>query len=532
MRYVYPKLKRIDSRDGECKCTVKLSDDAAALAKRVGLDFGTHEEETHTLTLAPLAEYGEGVYSKEQFAVSITENEITVYADTGRTASYGLKRVHSMQKYGNIKMGKFRDWPSTTRRGIIEGFYGTPWTLEQEKAAIHQLWENGMNTYIYSPKDDEYHRAKWSELYPEDKLTNLLTLLHTCDNDFVDFYYMLAPGLSIKYSSENDFDLLIKKYRQIYDLGVRHLGLLLDDIPKELIHEEDKAAYTDYCEAHIELCLKAYNALKEIDPEVSFTICPTIYRGNTAQDYIVRMGKAMPEDVSIFWTGPAVCSFDLTESHTAAFLKNTGHKPLYWDNYPVNDYTMLHEMHIEPIRFRDYGIATLSDGVIANVMEYMEASMLSVITYAHFCWEPNAYDQLRSYNDAIEQCLGTKSIVGAQIFMEFCYKSYISYHYHEKFSRLLLSEHVYKDILGDYASYCKLELCRLRDNCENRAFIKEVGRWLDKAILFCCLVGEYCAVIGDKSGLEAKIEAYLEDPTDVCKYEAGLLLEKVRNEVK
>ena len=33
MRYVYPKLKRIDSRDGECKCTVKLSENAAKLAK-------------------------------------------------------------------------------------------------------------------------------------------------------------------------------------------------------------------------------------------------------------------------------------------------------------------------------------------------------------------------------------------------------------------------------------------------------------------------------------------------------------------
>lgn len=527
MRYVYPKLKKIDSRDGECLCKVKLSGDIERIAKQVGLDFGTHDTPTHTLTLEPLSAYGESVYSNEQFAAAITENTITLYADTERTASYALKRVYEMQKYGKIKMGKFRDWPSTPRRGIIEGFYGKPWSLEQEVDAIHNLWENGMNTYIYSPKDDEYHRAKWSELYPEDKLTNLLTLLHTCDKNYVDFYYMLAPGLSIKYSSESDFDLLMRKYRQIYDLGVRHLGLLLDDIPKELIHDEDKEKYTDYCEAHIELCLKAYNALKEIDPTVSFTICPTVYRGDTAQDYIVRMGKAMPEDVSIFWTGPAVCSFDLTENHTAAFLKNTGHRPLYWDNYPVNDYTMLHEMHIEPIRFRDYGLAKLSDGVIANVMEYMEASMLSVITYAHFLWEPNAYDQNRSYSEAIEQRLGTSSVIGAQIFMEFCYKSYISYHYNEKFSRLLLMKETPCDILTEYARYCKLELVRLRDNCENRAFVKEVGRWLDKAILFCDIVCGFCDKNKDRAKLREELEAYLADPTEICRFEAELMLEKI-----
>lgn len=527
MRYIYPKLKRIDSRDGECPCTVTLSADAAKIAAQVGLDFGTHEVPTHALTIAPLSAYEGGVYSNEQYAAEITDSTITVYADTERTASYGLKRIYEMQKYGTIKMGRFRDWPSTPRRGIIEGFYGTPWTLEQEKDAIHRLWENGMNTYIYSPKDDEYHREKWSEPYPADKLTNLLELLHTCDKNYVDFYYMLSPGLSIRYSSDSDFDLLIKKYRQIYDLGVRHLGLLLDDIPKELIHEEDKAVYTDYCEAHIELCLKAYKAIKEIDPAVSFTICPTIYRGNTAQDYIVRMGKALPEDVSVFWTGPAVCSFDLTEAHTAAFLKNTTHKPLYWDNYPVNDVRMMYEMHLEPIRFRDYGIATLSDGVISNVMEYKEASMLSVITYAHFCWEPNAYDPIRSYNDAIEQCLGTKSVIGAQILMEFCYKSYISYHYHEKFSRLLTMKEIPCDILTAYAKYCHLELCRLKDECENRAFIAEVGRWLDKAISFCDIVCAFGGKESDKDEIRKTLEAYLADPLEVCRYEAELMLKKL-----
>ena len=146
MRYVYPKLKKIDSRDGECLCKVKLSGDIERIAKQVGLDFGTHDTPTHTLTLEPLSAYGESVYSNEQFAAAITENTITLYADTERTASYALKRVYEMQKYGKIKMGKFRDWPSTPRRGIIEGFYGKPWSLEQEVDAIHNLWENGMNT--------------------------------------------------------------------------------------------------------------------------------------------------------------------------------------------------------------------------------------------------------------------------------------------------------------------------------------------------------------------------------------------------
>ena len=52
------------------------------------------------------------------------------------------------------------DWPAMRLRGAIEGFYGSPWTHEER---MHQLAFYGdvkMNTYIYAPKDDPYHRER------------------------------------------------------------------------------------------------------------------------------------------------------------------------------------------------------------------------------------------------------------------------------------------------------------------------------------------------------------------------------------
>ncbi len=39
-------------------------------------------------------------------------------------------------------------------RGVIEGFYGRPWTHQQRLSLIDFLADRGMNTFVYSPKDD------------------------------------------------------------------------------------------------------------------------------------------------------------------------------------------------------------------------------------------------------------------------------------------------------------------------------------------------------------------------------------------
>lgn len=50
-------------------------------------------------------------------------------------------------------------------RGIVEGFYGTPWSHADRLEMLHFSKEKKFNAYIYAPKDDPYHRAKWREPY-------------------------------------------------------------------------------------------------------------------------------------------------------------------------------------------------------------------------------------------------------------------------------------------------------------------------------------------------------------------------------
>ena len=57
-------------------------------------------------------------------------------------------------------------------RGVVEGFYGTPWTFQDRADIIDFCRRNNLNSYVYAPKDDPYHREiipptsspKWNSL--------------------------------------------------------------------------------------------------------------------------------------------------------------------------------------------------------------------------------------------------------------------------------------------------------------------------------------------------------------------------------
>ena len=85
-------------------------------------------------------------------------------------------------------------------RGIIEGFYGKPWSMEARRRVLRALSRRGMNEYFYGPKDDPYHRDRWRELYGEGDDAVLKELIGIATENGMNFRYMLAPGLDIRYT--------------------------------------------------------------------------------------------------------------------------------------------------------------------------------------------------------------------------------------------------------------------------------------------------------------------------------------------
>ena len=58
-------------------------------------------------------------------------------------------------------------------RGVIEGYYGRPWTQAQRLELIDFLADRGMNTFVYGPKDDPLVRRDWRLPYDGEALARL-----------------------------------------------------------------------------------------------------------------------------------------------------------------------------------------------------------------------------------------------------------------------------------------------------------------------------------------------------------------------
>ena len=50
--------------------------------------------------------------------------------------------------------------------GIIEGFFGRPWSWAERADAVRFLRPHGFSFYLYAPKADPYLRRRWQEPHP------------------------------------------------------------------------------------------------------------------------------------------------------------------------------------------------------------------------------------------------------------------------------------------------------------------------------------------------------------------------------
>ena len=118
--------------------------------------------------------------------------------------------------------------------GVIEGFYGCPWTRTQRLELFEWMSEWGLNTYVYAPKDELKARAAWRELYRGGELDDLRTLVSRCKERGIAFVYALSPGLDIRYADPQELQALQVKLEQLMGAGVDHFCVLFDDIPTEI----------------------------------------------------------------------------------------------------------------------------------------------------------------------------------------------------------------------------------------------------------------------------------------------------------
>ncbi|XP_054840197.1 protein O-GlcNAcase isoform X2 [Eublepharis macularius] len=247
--------------------------------------------------------------------------------------------------------------------GVVEGFYGRPWVMEQRKELFRRLQKWGLNTYLYAPKDDYKHRMFWREMYSVEEAEQLMTLIAAAQEYEIEFIYAISPGLDITFSNPKEVSTLKRKLDQVSQFGCRSFALLFDDIDHNMC-AADKEVFSSFAHAQISITNEIYQYLGE--PE-TFLFCPT--------------GEKLLPGIDVLWTGPKVVSKDIPVESIEEVSKIIRRAPVIWDNIHANDYDQK-RLFLGPYKGRSTELIPRLKGVLTNPNCEFEANFVAIHTLA------------------------------------------------------------------------------------------------------------------------------------------------------
>ncbi|MEU0999868.1 beta-N-acetylglucosaminidase domain-containing protein [Streptomyces tibetensis] len=388
-----------------------------------------------------------------------------------------------------------RDWPTAALRGVIEGFYGTPWSQSERLSQLDFYGRTKQNVYVYSPKDDPYLRERWRDEYPPAELALLRELVDRARANHVRFTYALSPGLSVCYSSGADLAALTRKLDSLYAVGVRSFAIPLDDISytKWNCDADEREFGTGggaAGAAQAQLLNRAWQDFSAGHPGLEpLEMVPTEYSDLADSPYKKALREKLDPSVVVEWTGVGVIAPTVTAEQVAQAREVYGHPILLWDNYPVNDY-VTSRLLLGPYTGREPGVAKAVTGVTVNPMVQGEASRIALFTSAAYLWNPDTYDPRAAFLASVRDFAGPGAAPWLRIFAENNHSSQLDATESPTLSALIARfRTAYEedsglgraaDALRSYFARMAATPAELRSRLHNPGFLKETAAWLDK----------------------------------------------------
>jgi hypothetical protein len=391
-----------------------------------------------------------------------------------------------------------RDWPALPLRGVIEGFYGPPWSAADRLSQFDFLAATKQDVYVYSPKDDPYLRAEWRLPYPSAQLAVIKQLVDRAITDHVQFTYALSPGLSVCFSSSLDEQALVAKLQSIWAIGVRSFAIPLDDISYTTWHcDQDQTMFGTGGAAAGQAQAYLLNKIQQdfIDTHADaqrLEMVPTEYYTTSDSPYKAALRQYLDPQIIVEWTGVGVTPATITALQAQQAKQVFGHDILIWDNYPVNDY-ISDRLLLGPYVGREAGVADSVLGVTANPMIESEPSKIAEFTSGAFLWNPSHYQATTAWLAGIHY-LGGQAWQALKVFAENNYSSVLNavespvlaplintfWQAYNSGSNLSASAANLSAYFGQMAA----APAQLQAGMNNPAFLTQAGPWLQKLGLY------------------------------------------------
>ena len=333
----------------------------------------------------------------EGYYLKIDDEKIVIAGADRRGIYYGVQTLLQLAENGKLPVVEITDYPDVPYRGVVEGFYGKPWSHQARLRQLEFYGKNKMNVYIYGPKDDPYHRTpNWRKPYPEQEAAQMKELVQAAADNNVIFYWAIHPGQDIKWNNE-DRDSLLQKFEHMYQLGVRGFAVFFDDISGEGTKADKQAELLNYIDD---------NFIQTKHDVAPLVMCPTEYNKSWAKvegGYLTTLGEKLNEDILVMWTGDKVV--ETIDMETLDFVNPLiRRKAFIWWNFPVSDYVQPHLLMGE-VYGNGLDIKDDISAFVSNPMEYAEASKIAIQSIADYTWNMEQYDSHASWLQAIRDLM-------------------------------------------------------------------------------------------------------------------------------
>ena len=290
--------------------------------------------------------------------------------------------------------------------GVIEGFYGPPWSVADRVAAFTRMADHDLDTYLYCPKDDLHHRAIWREPYGEADAAALDALIDAAHATGRRFLYGIGPGLDIRYSRDDDRRVLLERCLAMLGLGADGIALLFDDIPDRL-DAADLERWGSLAAAQAALVNETAAAIWRARPEAVVLFCPTPYCGRMAAaqlggpGYLDIVGEALHPAIGIFWTGPEIVSAEIDVDHMRGVAHQLRRKPILWDNLHANDYDS-RRLLLGPYSGRPLALRDEVAGILTNPNIEWPLNFVALHTLAAYLCADGSHEPRQAYLSALQ----------------------------------------------------------------------------------------------------------------------------------
>ncbi|MBE6181588.1 MAG: hyaluronoglucosaminidase [Rikenellaceae bacterium] len=352
--------------------------------------------------------------------------QVTILGENTNAVFCGLASLEQMLDKGTkaVKCVTIYDYADIKYRGVVEGYYGVPYSAEVTKDLFRFMARFKMNTYLYGAKSDSYHSRYWSEPYPtsiteeqlrigyltQDMMRDITSVAHATK---VNFIWAIHPGQAFAVADNKEMlDKIMTKFESMHSLGVREFGVFVDDVgvPKKVEEMEICARNIDQLQKRIDARWngKEMPAADRVNP---LHYVPQLYAyswGSAEQvrQFFESLAKTDPK-INIYITGREVWSVPSNKDidHVKQYL---GRNVSWWWNYACNDADVTKLFIMDTYaNFRDESrINNLSrlesnlsgtDVLIVNPMQQGVLSKIPLFSVADYAWNTDAFNNDKSW---------------------------------------------------------------------------------------------------------------------------------------